>query len=801
MEMRVLVFWVCWKDCAVDDLKTLFIESLYADQIDAAVYRQQFAVLADDEALRAQCVATLEAEPVVDGFSRLALMLYSGGRISDALGFWARDFEAGRISWWQATQYLGGVFEFSGTDAAWALAEKLRRALPDGMNIFGTLGLRLGENPRGLELMERDYCDGRLTPGFAINYACALAKLDRISDAALVVADAYERNAGLRDGYARVARSVSGVSEIDVIQLYSKDVELGRISEGAFVELIDQLLHTKGLRTAVEQTERVTGFGRGWFNLSEYAVNRDCLYLAKRFLQEGIRRGAEPSEYQKKILEVAEDMLKVREGREYHFCTVITPDYLCYARALHGSLLRFHSNAVLHVLVCRNGAINRCLDFTDDSLRFYDADELCREGVGRDIQEKYQGDYEDGFRWSLKPVFLSCLLEKECCETVLFVDCDIHFYSDYLFLFDELDDCAVLLTPHWKPYSEPGKDRTFIYQEHFYNGVFNAGFVGVSKAALPHLRWWANACLFHCYIDVYNGCFVDQTHLTVMQVCFEGVKILRHRGCNVSHWNEVESVRVPQADGSVKILDEHPIVFCHFALPSPDRMFAGHDQQLLSFFWSYVFALKEFGMTRLKTLFKQFDHQVGALIDLLGRFEINAVCADTIGAKTAQALTAAGIAIDDSSDVVVFECQTGQGLASEEMLRERFTPEKIYILEHAAPQVKVLSASERLGYALKTLSARGVQRVLIYGAGRHTPKMLSEPIDASGVELVAIVDDDPSKSGKVLSGLRIYSVADAMTLHVDAVVVSSDTIEDLLLEQAQDRFAGLPICALYKGGL
>jgi hypothetical protein len=64
-----------------------------------------------------------------------------------------------------------------------------------------------------------------------------------------------------------------------------------------------------------------------------------------------------------------------------------------------------------------------------------------------------------------------------------------------------------------------------------------------------------------------------------MPLYFEGVHILRHKGCNVAVWNQHVCRRTMKPDGSILINDEFPIVFVHFVSEIPkefDPMLAGY---------------------------------------------------------------------------------------------------------------------------------------------------------------------------------------------------------------------------------
>lgn len=109
------------------------------------------------------------------------------------------------------------------------------------------------------------------------------------------------------------------------------------------------------------------------------------------------------------------------------------------------------------------------------------------------------------------------------------------------------------------------------------------------------------------------------------------------------------------------------------------------------------------------------------------------------------------------------------------------------------------SAEKAMGRALARCAARGKTRVAIFGAGAHTKKVggvLADP----PVEILAIIDDGAEKQGKRLWGIPIMNRERARGLKLDAVVLSSDTIEEKLAASAAVFEAdGAEVVRLYSG--
>ena len=178
-------------------------------------------------------------------------------------------------------------------------------------------------------------------------------------------------------------------------------------------------------------------------------------------------------------------------------------------------------------------------------------------------------------------------------KKVVFTDPDTFYYSDFTFLFEELNESDVLLTPHWRGLN-PNLD-TANFELQFVGGLFNAGFIGVNANSIETMNWWAENCLYRCEKNFSIGHYVDQTYLNLMPVYFENVKILRHQGCNVANWNQIVCQRDLVA-GQVRINNYWEIVFVHFTNSTIVGILSGEDHLLLPHLNSYMAALSQHGL-------------------------------------------------------------------------------------------------------------------------------------------------------------------------------------------------------------
>lgn len=85
--------------------------------------------------------------------------------------------------------------------------------------------------------------------------------------------------------------------------------------------------------------------------------------------------------------------------------------------------------------------------------------------------------------------------------------------------------------------------------------------------------------------------------------------------------------------------------------------------------------------------------------------------------------------------------------------------------------------------------AFGARRIAIWGAGKHTEAMGVRTFEDLGLKVVAIIDDNARPDGRKLHGVAVVPPSD-LPRAVQAVVVSSDAHEQVIMERARARFHG-----------
>jgi hypothetical protein len=140
-----------------------------------------------------------------------------------------------------------------------------------------------------------------------------------------------------------------------------------------------------------------------------------------------------------------------------------------------------------------------------------------------------------------------------------------------------------------------------------------------------------------------------------------------------------------------------------------------------------------------------------------------------------------------------------------DLLRREYkqTAEAYWIARYGEKLVRGESEA-RLRDALADCAARGERRIAIFGAGTHTRRAvnaLAEP--PNHTEIVCFIDDHAERrtqneSPRKLWGFPILSVVEALDQRLDAVVLSSSTMEAALIRSAEPlRTGGVRIVPLY----
>jgi hypothetical protein len=242
-------------------------------------------------------------------------------------------------------------------------------------------------------------------------------------------------------------------------------------------------------------------------------------------------------------------------------CTIVSLNYLPYARTLCDSFLEQHPELPFYVLIVDRPSSD--IDLSAERFQPMWIEEL---GIPDFSSVAFKFDILE-LNTNVKPTFLKRLLAGGIDEVIYF-DPDILICSSTTFIFELLRSSSIVITPHALSPNDaaPGGESILLY-----SGVFNLGFIAVANTeeSLRFLTWWEDRCLTEGFVERRSGLFVDQKWINLVPCYYEHVTILKHPGCNVAYWNLHE--RSIAKDGQRWTVNgAAPLVFYHFSGVSVD---------------------------------------------------------------------------------------------------------------------------------------------------------------------------------------------------------------------------------------
>jgi len=242
-------------------------------------------------------------------------------------------------------------------------------------------------------------------------------------------------------------------------------------------------------------------------------------------------------------------------------CTIVSLNYLPYARTLCDSFLKFHPSHKFYVLLVDR--LPAGFQASNERFELVLVDDLEVPNFDS-IAFKY-GILE--LNTNVKPTFLKKIL-RDGVDQIIYFDPDILICSALDPVYEALASNSIVLTPHS---TSPNEGAPYAETLLLIDGVFNLGFIAVSKAAETErfLDWWEKRCLTLGYNERWSGLFVDQKWINLVPCYFNSVSVLKHVGCNVAYWNIHERM-LEKKESSWMVNRTTPLVFFHFSGVSVD---------------------------------------------------------------------------------------------------------------------------------------------------------------------------------------------------------------------------------------
>lgn len=237
--------------------------------------------------------------------------------------------------------------------------------------------------------------------------------------------------------------------------------------------------------------------------------------------------------------------------------TICATNYLPFARVLRDSLLRFHPEVPLFLVLA--GDERPGLMVAEPGFHSVTAAELNLS----DLDERRVRYDRKALCASLKPAALKHLLARGF-EPAIFLDPDILILDTLDPVFEEVTHYGLTVTPHVRRPEIEGR-QAGIEKALLLAGIYNAGFVGVTADPEVHrfLDWWDLRLRTHCRCQIEPGMHYDQRWLDLAPAFVSRFHLLRDEGCNVAYWSVVGAV-VTCADGAYRI-NGMPLRFFHFS--------------------------------------------------------------------------------------------------------------------------------------------------------------------------------------------------------------------------------------------
>lgn len=244
-------------------------------------------------------------------------------------------------------------------------------------------------------------------------------------------------------------------------------------------------------------------------------------------------------------------------------CTIISKNYLAYARVLAESFLRYNQGQVF-VLLTDN--IDGYFDPEKEKFRLIEIDDI-KDKVADFERFSFQYNLTE-LNTAIKPFFLEFLLKKQKLVKLIFFDPDILITNNLNSLFRLLDKYSIVLIPHiTQPFKDVHKPNEIDILK---SGVYNLGFIALSNRNSTNvlLEWWKERLSRFCKSDVQKGLFVDQKWIDLIPGFFKDVFILRDPSYNVAYWNY--HYREVSVDGRRILVNGKSAHFLHFSGFNPE---------------------------------------------------------------------------------------------------------------------------------------------------------------------------------------------------------------------------------------
>lgn len=236
-------------------------------------------------------------------------------------------------------------------------------------------------------------------------------------------------------------------------------------------------------------------------------------------------------------------------------CTIVAHNYLPQARVLARSFLDQHPLATFVVILIDHPVLTKTLDQD-----FFEVLSITNIDFGEEGFELMATCYDvTEFATAVKPFALRQLLHEFDC--VLYLDPDIYVYAPLTPIIQATIINGISLTPHCvEPMEQDGMGPS--EAEILAAGVYNLGYIGVSRDARPFLDWWSKRLRRGALNDPSNQLFTDQRWVD-LAIPIYSPYIEQSPAYNVAYWNIDQ--RMLWIKNDIPMINDEPLRFFHFS--------------------------------------------------------------------------------------------------------------------------------------------------------------------------------------------------------------------------------------------
>lgn len=254
-----------------------------------------------------------------------------------------------------------------------------------------------------------------------------------------------------------------------------------------------------------------------------------------------------------------------RSGVILNACTIVSKNYISYARVLAESFLEHHPQGRFFVLlVDRNEGK---IDPARERFTLHEAEDLGNVPNLPSFLFKYTLLEANT---AIKPFFLEYLIDRYELDNLTYFDPDILIAGSLDDLAVHVAEHSIVLTPHL---TEPIDDEAYPGEQAILmSGSYNLGFVALRTTEVSRrlLRWWQERLYDKCLVRISEALFVDQKWMDLAPGLFKDVLVLSHPGYNAAYWNL--HGRTVTRDGAGWRANGLPLTFFHFSGIDPQNL-------------------------------------------------------------------------------------------------------------------------------------------------------------------------------------------------------------------------------------